>query len=189
MSKLKDNKTFKIVKTILNIIVGAFLVLFLLVVCLQRFSGNKLSIFNYRMFTVASGSMVPKYEVGDVLISKSIDVSKIKVGDTISYLGKKGDFKDKVITHEVIGIETTEDNRLAFRTKGLANIIEDPLVYEDQVYGVVKYRAVLLSMIYKLIATRYGILIVIIPVLYIIGSEFLSFLLEQEEKKRKSIKN
>lgn len=184
MKKIKDNKIFRIVKMILNILVGAFLVLFLLVVCLQRFSGNKLSIFNYRMFTVASGSMMPKYEVGDVLISKHVDPGKIKVGNTISYLGQTGDFKDKVITHEVISIEEDVDGRKVFHTKGLSNIIEDPIVYENQIYGVVKYKAVVLSAIYKLIGTQYGILLVAIPILYIVGSELLSFLLENEEKKR-----
>lgn len=66
-----------------------FLVAFIVVVCLQRFSDNKISFFNYRMFTVISGSMKPKYDIGDVLISKKEDPSKIKVGDTISYLGTK----------------------------------------------------------------------------------------------------
>ena len=188
MKKLKDNKIFKITKMVLNILVGTFLVLFLLIVCLQRFSGNKISIFNYRMFTVASGSMVPKYEVGDVLISKETKPSNIRVGDTISYLGEKGDFKNKVITHEVISIEEI-NGKIAFHTKGLANIIEDPVVYEDQVYGVVIHRSIILSSIYKLVATKYGILIIIIPVLYIVGSEMLSYLLEKEDKKRSTIKN
>ena len=189
MRKLKDNKIYKIIKTVLNILVGTFLALFLLVVCLQRFSGNKLSIFSFRMFTVASGSMMPKYEVGDVLISKSVNPDKIKVGDTVSYLGKLGDFKDKVITHEVISIERDAEGKYIFHTKGLSNIIEDPIVYEDQLYGKVIWKAHILSFIYKLVATQYGILLVAIPILYIIGSELLSFLLENEEKKRNKINN
>lgn len=184
IKKLRENKIFRIIKTILNVIVGILLASFLLVVCLQRFSGNKISIFNYRMFTVASGSMMPKYEVGDVLISKEINPNDIKIGDTISYLGNKGDFKNKVITHEVISIDTESDGKKAFHTKGTANIIEDPIVYEDQIYGKVIYRAVVLSSIYKLIGTKYGILIIAIPIMYIIGSEILGFLLDNEEKKR-----
>ena len=35
------------------------------------------------MFTVVSGSMEPKYKIGDVLIAKEKDPSKIKVGDAI----------------------------------------------------------------------------------------------------------
>ena len=56
---------------------------FILSVCLQRFSNNKLSILNYRMFTVISGSMEPLYKIGDVLIAKEVKPEDIKVGDKI----------------------------------------------------------------------------------------------------------
>ena len=59
MKKLRENKVYKIIKTIFNVIVFTMCFLFLVVVCLQRFSNNKISLFNYRMFTVASGSMEP----------------------------------------------------------------------------------------------------------------------------------
>lgn len=75
-----------------------------------------------------------------------------------------------------------------FHTKGIANIIEDPVVNEEQVYGVVIGKAKLLSWIYKMMSTKYGIFIIVIPLLYIFGSEFLSFLLEKEEKKRNIVK-
>lgn len=187
--KNKLKKVFKIIAKVLNIILITMFVLFILMVCLQRFSGNKVSFFNYRMFTVISGSMKPTYDIGDVLISKEVEPSKIKVGDVISYLGAQGSFKDKVITHEVIDIEKDSEGKLVFHAKGTANLIEDPYVYEDQLYGVVIYRSVILSFIYKIVGTTYGVLIfVIIPIFYIIGSEIVSSLLEKEEKKRANLK-
>lgn len=181
----KENKILKIIKSVLNFIIALLVILFVIVVVLQRFSNNKLSFFNLRMFTVVSGSMKPTYDIGDVLISKETDASKIKVGDTISYLGKAGSFRDKVITHKVVGIEKDEAGKYVFRTKGTANLVEDPLVYQDQLYGVVIYKVKLLSLIYKLVSTKYGMLIfVIIPLFYVIGSEILSFMLDKEEKRR-----
>lgn len=181
----KENKGLKIVKSVLNFVIALLVILFVIVVVLQRFSNNKLSFFNLRMFTVVSGSMKPTYDIGDVLISKETDASKIKVGDTISYLGRAGSFRDKVITHKVVGIEKDENGKYAFRTKGTANLVEDPLVYQDQLYGVVVYKVKLLSLIYKIVSTKYGMLIfVIIPLFYVIGSEILSFMLEKEEKRR-----
>lgn len=178
-------KIMKIVKTVLNVVISAFFILFLLVVCLQRFSDNKMSFFNYRMFTVISGSMEPKYTIGDVLISKETNPSKIKVGDTISYLGEKGDFNGKVITHQVINIEQDVDGNYIFHTKGLANLVEDPVVYERQLYGVVVHKSVVLSFIYKIIGKPFGLfLFIVIPLFYIIGSEMISFLLSKEEKRR-----
>ena len=70
MQKLKDNKIFKIIMTTIKAIIIIALISFVLVVFLQRFSDNKMSLFNHRMFAVATGSMEPKYKVGDVLISR-----------------------------------------------------------------------------------------------------------------------
>lgn len=184
MKKLND-KTKKIIKRVLDIVIAIFVVLFLVVVCLQRFSGNKISFFNYRMFVVASGSMEPKYQIGDVLIAKNTDKSNIKVGDTISYLGRKGDLDNKVITHQVVSIEKDTDGKYLFHTKGLSNVIEDPIVYQDQVFGVVKHKMVLLSFVYKIVGKPIGMfLFVILPIFYIIGSEIIGVMLEKEEKRR-----
>lgn len=188
MEKLRNNKILKIIKKILNIVVFVFVLLFLLVVCLQRFSNNKISFFNYRLFSVASGSMAPKYEIGDILISKQVEPEDVKVGDTISYLGEKGTFKDMVITHQVVEIDKDADGNLIFHTKGLTNLVEDPLVYERQLYGVVIHKSVVLSFIHKVIGTSYGLfLFVVLPLFYIIGSEIISFLLAKEEEKRNKL--
>lgn len=182
-------KVFKIFKSVLNFVIVVGVLLFVLIICLQRFSNNRLSFFNYRMFTVVSGSMEPEYEIGDVLIAKEKDPSTIKVGDAISYLGTIGQFEDKVITHRVINIEKDEDGKLLFHTKGDANLIEDPVVHQDKLYGVVIYKTVILSNIYRVVGTSIGMFIfVVLPILYIIGSEFVAFLVEKEEKRRNKAK-
>ena len=187
---MKNSKTLKIIKKILSTLITILLIGFVIVVCLQRFSNNKMSFFNYRMFTVITGSMKPKYNIGDVLISKNVNSTEIKVGDTISYLGTSGSFKDKVITHQVVGINKDETGKYIFKTKGLANLVEDPNVYENQVYGVVIYKSFVLSMIYKIVSTNLGFyLCIIIPLLYVIGSEMISVLLNKEAKRRESLRN
>lgn len=187
---MKKNKVFKTISAIVRVIAIVLIIAFVIVVCLQRFSNNKISIFNYRMFTVISGSMKPKYDIGDVLISKQTAPNKIKVGDTISYLGEQGDFKGKVITHEVIGIGTDANGKYLFRAKGKANLVEDPIVYENQLYGVVKYKSLLLSMVYRIVGTKIGFyLFIIIPIVYIIGSEIVHALLSKEEERRNKFNN
>ncbi len=137
------------------------------------------------MFSVASSSMAPDYQVGDVLIVKITDPEDIKVGDSVTYYGKVGSFANKVITHQVIKIDKDVDGNRVFHTKGISNLVEDPLVYEDQIYGVVQLKSEILSFIYKLINTKYGMfLLIIVPIFYIIGSEMLTFMLENEEKRR-----
>ena len=185
MKKLKENKIFKVISVIIKTIIFILLVGFVLCVCLQRFSNNRLSIFNFRMFTVISGSMEPLYKIGDVLIAKEVEPTSIKVGDNISYLGKTNNFANKVVTHEVVGIDKGDDGKLIFHTKGLANIVEDPVVSQDQLYGKVIYKTFLISLVYKIVSTNVGFyLFIIIPILYIISSEIISIMIEKEEKRR-----
>ena len=175
-------------KVILKVLKYFFIVIFVLfisMVCLQRFSNNRIAIFNFRLFTVITGSMEPRYKVGDVLVAVETKPEDIKVGDAISYLGSLTSFKDKVITHEVVKIEKDKQGKYYFHAKGLANAIEDPIVGEDQLYGVVKYRVVTLSFIYKIVGTPLGFFIfVVVPILYIIGSELVTSLMEKEELRR-----
>ena len=128
---MKNKKIFNIIKKILTVLVVIFVLLFLLVVCLQKFSDNKISFLNFRLFTVVSGSMVPRYNIGDVLVAKEVDPSKIKIGDDISYLGETGTFKGKIVTHEVVDIEQDEEGNYVFHTKGLANIFHQRILNID----------------------------------------------------------
>ena len=192
MKKLKElSERNKFIKILLKILNGIFILLvlaFVATVYLQRISNNKVSFFNYRMFTVVTGSMEPKYKIGDVLFSKDVEPSEVKVGDAISYLGKVGIFKDKIITHEVVKITKEESGKYLFNAKGRTNIIEDPIVHEDQLYGVVVFKSEILSFIYKIIKTNIGFfLCIIIPLVGIIGYELVTTLLDKEEKRRSKI--
>lgn len=190
LKELREKKRFKIAMTVAKVLIFVALAGFILVVCLQRFSGNKISFFNYRMFTVITGSMEPKYKVGDVLIAKNVEPSTIKIGDAISYQGVRGDVKDKVITHQVVGINKDAQGKYIFRAKGLANLIEDPIVHEDQLFGVVIYRSMLLSTIYKIVSTDIGFyLFIIIPIMFIIGSEVVMSLVRKEDERRERLKS
>ena len=187
---MKNNKVLKYIFKAIQILVYVVLALFVFVVVLQRFSDNKISFFNYRMFTVISESMAPKYKVGDILVSKEVNPSKIKVGDVISYKGTSGSFQGKIITHQVTEINKNSSGKYVFHAKGLANIIEDPLVYEEQLYGVVVYKTKILSLIYKIIATPVGfILFVLIPITVTIGTEIIESKMEKIEKNKKKIKD
>ena len=181
-------KVFKIIKSIINVIIVLLVMSFVLIVCLQRFSNNKISFFDYRIFTVVTGSMEPKYKIGDILIAKERKPSEIKVGDAISYLASRDEIKGNVVTHEVVNITKDEEGHYLFHSKGLVNLIEDPVVHEDQLYGVVVYKTKILSFVKKIVSTDIGmILFVIIPILYIIVSEMIAFLIEKEEKRKQSL--
>ena len=156
LNKIRNNKALKIIGNILYYLLVIFIVLILLVVILQRVTKNNASIGGIRIFNIVTESMVPEYKVGDILISKSTSLDKIKVGDDIVYLGNKDTFTGKVVTHSVIDIEKNEDGTYLFHTKGIANTAEDPVVSGSQVYGVIIYKTVILSFISKIINNLYG---------------------------------
>ena len=188
MKNEKIKKIFKIIKGIINTIIVAVVLSFVLIVCLQRFSNNRISFFNYRIFTVVTGSMEPKYKIGDILIAKETEPSKIKIGDSISYLAQKGEIRNNVVTHEVVNITKSESGEYLFHSKGLVNLVEDPVVPESQLYGVVVYKTKLLSFVRRIISTDIGmLLLIIIPILYIIISEMIVTLIEKEEKRRTKV--
>ncbi len=185
MKNIFNSKIFKIFSFLFKTLLFLFLICFIIVVCLQRFSNNKISFFSYRMFNVVSGSMEPKYNVGDVLFSKEVDPSDIKVGDSISYIGVQGQVKNKVITHEVISIEKDLNGKYLFHTKGISSVVEDPVVSEEQIFGVVVYKSAILSFLYKIISTKFGFyILIIVPLFCIIIYEIIMTLLDKKEKNR-----
>lgn len=183
LKKIKDNKALKIIGNILYIIFFIIVMLMLIVVIMQRATDNSITFGGFRMFTVATGSMVPEYEVGDVLISKEIEPDEIKVDDDIVYKGKEGSFKDRVVTHRVISIEKEEDGNYKIITKGIANPEQDPEIDQTQVYGKIVYKIKTLSFIGKLISNIYIFyFFIFIPIAIIIFKQIKNIASNDEDE-------
>lgn len=162
--KLKENKALKIIGNILYALLVILVLFILIVVILQRVSNNTLSLGGFKIFNIVTGSMEPKYHVGDILISKEIEPKEIKVGDDVVYQGKEGNFAGKIVTHQVINIEE-ENGTYKFHTKGIVNTEEDPIVGQEQVMGRVIYKIKSISYISKMINNLYSFYFVIfIPI-------------------------
>lgn len=159
MKKEKGNG-LNIVFTIIKLICIILLICLIAVLALQRFSNNEIAIGGFRIFNVATESMVPKYLVGDVLIVKEIETNDLNVGDDVTYLGKEGSFKNRVVTHQIIQIDETENGKV-FHTKGIANEVEDPTIKDDQIYGKVIYKCLIFSQLTKLMNNMTAFYIVV----------------------------
>ena len=181
LNKIKNNKELKIIGNIIYYILLALVILILAVVILQRVSKNNASIGGIRIFNIVTESMFPEYQIGDVLISKKIEPSKIKVGDDLVYLGTEQGFAGRVVTHRVVDIEES-DGKYRFHTKGLANEVEDPVVQENQIYGIVIYKTYILSFITKIINNIYGFyFLIFIPLTILIIVKFVKIRNEKEK--------
>lgn len=178
-------KILKIIKNVATVFLTVIILIFAASICLQRFSNNNFSFLDYRMFSVVTGSMAPKYNIGDVLICKKTNPADLKIGDDITYLGKYGSYSDRVVTHRIIKTEKKDNGKYQFYTKGIASLVEDPVVEEDQVYGKIVMKVQSLSYFYKLISKGSGFyLFIIFPIMFIIGSEIISTMVEKYEKRR-----
>ena len=176
LESIKENKVLSLIGNILYTILFIIAIIMLIVVILQKTSNNSLSIGGYRMFAVASGSMEPKYEIGDVLISK----------DTVVYKGETGGFKGKFVTHQIEKVSKQEDGTYKYTTKGLSNIEEDPEISQNQVYGKIIYKIQSLSFVSKLISNIYIFyFFIFVPIGILIYKQIRRLIKEDDEEEEK----
>lgn len=111
-------KAFRIIDRVFTGVIAVVLVLIVLIGVLPQ-------VFGYQHYTVISGSMEPKYQVGCLIYVKSVPSEEIDVGDPITF--RMG---GKIITHQVIEADREAN---AFITKGIANqnTTEGPIPYTD----------------------------------------------------------
>lgn len=198
MQKLLETQAFKIIYGIIKTFIVSFLVIYLLFVIVQRVTNNS-SILGYRMFTIATGSMEPVYNVNDVILVTDVDPSTLKVGDDIAYLGNRDAVKGLVVTHRIIRIETLDDNKVHYTLKGVNNKYEDPSITEDQILGKVVGKVYIVNFINHVVKNIYGFFfLVFCPLVLVIFLEIADTiieakvernelrLIEKEDKKKKT---
>lgn len=177
-----NNKVVKFILTLLKIIVWIFVILIIAIILVQKIFDNKISIGNYRMFTIVSGSMIPEYDIYDVVLVKETNPEDIKIGDDVAYLGDEGEFNGKIVTHRVIDI-IEEDGNYSFETKGVANTAADPIISSSQIYGVVTYKPQVLSFLSHILNNAYGFyFLIFVPIAFLIFLEIIDFIKRKEEK-------
>lgn len=183
LKKITENPVLKLINNIVYVILFLIVDSVLFVVILQRASNNAIALGGVRVFNIISESMIPKYNIGDVLVVKSIEPQNIKVGDDIAYIGQESTFNQKIVTHQVIKIDY-ENGEYIFHTKGIANILEDPLVHQNQVFGKVVYKIWILSFISKILSNVYVVFFgIFVPIVVLIFWTILKLkgLVEVEE--------
>lgn len=185
LRKILDSKYFQIPYKIIKAIVFLILILYISFIVIQRVSGNQ-SIFGYRIFAVATGSMVPDYNINDVLAIKEVNHNELKIGDDITYLGAKQDVNGKIVTHRIIDIEE-QDGKKVYLTKGINNEVEDPFIEDNQIYGKVVGKIPIVSAINHLVKNQYGFFFLIfLPLITVIFLEIADTVTEiKQDRKEK----
>lgn len=172
MGSIFNNKIFKIVYGTLKKIFFTILILYVVFICVQRLSVNN-TVFGFRLFTVATGSMKGVYNVNDVIAVKDFDNKKLKVGDDIAFIGNRGGLENKLVTHRIIKIEEESNGRI-FTTKGVKNSVEDPSITESQILGKVVGVVPVVTQINHVVKSQLGFFCLIFcPLVLVIVLEIL----------------
>lgn len=183
MQKLLDNKIFKVLTTIIKVAFLFVIIAYLAFILVQKIGDNK-SIGGYRIFTILTGSMKGVYDINDVVLVKEVDKKTLKVGDDIAYLGEKDSYKGKIVTHRIINIEN-KNNQMIIHTKGVSNILEDPVITNNKIYGKVESKLTFISLINKTIKNKYGFFFLIfVPLVLVIFLEIADTITDQKLEKQ-----
>lgn len=177
MKKILDNKIFKIVYGIIRFLFVGLMVLYLGFVIYQRISNNA-SIFGYRIFTVATGSMEPVYMVNDVILVKEVDAKELKIGDDVAYNDTKNGI---IITHRIVRIEINEEGDTRYYLKGVNNEYEDPSIGREQILGKVQGKVFLVNFINHVVKNIYGFFfLVFCPLVLVIFLEIADTIIDNK---------
>ena len=154
----------------------------LIVLCAVFLMGSRL--MGYQVYTVITGSMVPNYNVGDLVYVKSVDsIENIRVGDAITFVMNE---ELTVATHRVIRIDAEKQH---LYTKGDANEIADGSpVHFNNVIGVVEFAIPLLGYVSDFIQNPPGMYITIAAGAVLVILVFLpDFLPKKKEEAQEEI--
>ena len=130
---MKNNKIKKCIENIFNCILNILLIIITILIIIGIYyifqikiqNKNYANMFGYTFFEVATGSMSPTIEIGDVVIVKI--TKDVKENDIIVYNEGKS-----FVTHRLIKIN--QDKIIA---KGDANNTEDKPITQENILGKV----------------------------------------------------
>lgn len=118
------------------------------------------------LVVVASGSMHPALEVGDLVIVQGVNATKIKENDIIVFDLIENNHTTRTV-HRVVNIQMLPNGTYVFTTKGDNNTSPDQTpIPENQVHGRAIYRIPLLG--YLTLDPMIPLAIVIIAVIIIL---------------------
>lgn len=142
-SKTAINSSAKVALNIMYAVIVFVLLAVLLVVQVAKTNDEVPSAFGLTLFYVQTGSMEPTFEVGSVVLAKSVKNTAIlsagktgvKDGDIVAFYDTEG----KKITHRIESVVTLEDGTIAYKTRGDSkyNSTDDEILTQDRIIAVV----------------------------------------------------
>lgn len=114
-------------------------------------------------YVITGGSMAPAFDTGALVLARQVPVDELAVGDVITYQPPPDSGVRDLVTHRITGITVADDGVREFRTRGDANLDEDPWTFrlERPTQAVVQYSVPAVGYVFLLLADRTARLLVI----------------------------
>lgn len=147
----------------------------------------------FNAYVVLTGSMLPEIEPKDVVVTKKIEGKDLKVGDIITFIPSDSRISNIIVTHRILNkYYDATTNKYTYQTKGDANNTPDFTLAEDSnVIGKVIFKIPKVGYIQELLATRGGLIIVVlIPALVILSYDIMRLgknIARGKKKKTKTV--
>ena len=127
-------------------------------------------------YVVLTGSMVPEIMPKDVVVTKKREAKDLEVGDIITFLSSDPRLSNIIVTHRIKAkYYDATTNKYTFQTKGDANNTADFTLAEDtNIIGEVIFKIPKIGYIQSILATKGGLIIVVlIPCLAILSYDIV----------------
>ena len=171
------------------LLVGVALLVYVLDIKIRAAKGDYSSP-TFNAYVVLTGSMLPEIQVYDVVVTKKIDPSSLKVGDVITFASADTRFLNTIITHRIIKKEYDNKTKsYSFQTQGDNNNVADSaLVPQNNIYGKVILKIPKLGYLQEFLASDGGwIIVILIPCLTVVSYDVVKLVKGLKKKKYKSI--
>ena len=145
----------------------------------------------YNAYVVLTGSMIPEIMPKDVVITKKREAKELEPGDIITFLSSDVRLSNIIVTHRIKAkyFDSTT-GKYTFQTKGDANNTVDFTLAEDtNVIGEVIFKIPKLGYVQTLLATKGGLIIVVlIPCLAVLSYDIVKLIrnISKKASKKKS---
>ncbi|MDP4106729.1 MAG: signal peptidase I [Bacillota bacterium] len=162
------------------LIIGFFLIK-------SKVDGDVPNIAGNRIYVVLTGSMVPVFDPGSIVIDKEIKPDQVAPNDIVTFKDPRD--PNVLITHRVVQMNQ-KNGSLIFVTKGDANNGKDPFVVPARnIIGKVNYSVPYLGYILEFSKSPAGIklLLIIIPGSLFLLAQLWKIIKILKEEKRKKI--
>lgn len=165
--KSKKVKVFSIICTVLAIAIVLLAAGIIVNVIVSKAKNKPVSIFGYSFSIVATESMYPEIEPGDLIIFRKCSYNDIKVGDNIVFFADAeiaNATDSEFILGQTIVHKVQEVTSYGLVTKGVKNQNADEGYREEaEILGICRFNSAFLGKVFKFLS-KYGIIIIILVV-------------------------